>query len=304
MEERLISLATDAAYVLCAILILFCGKITLNVLTPYRLDDEFASKDNPAFGLSLVGYYIGILIVFIGASLSFGDAPTEVSLFVWKGILKDIGWALLGIPLLNLARVVTDRIVFRTFSTRKEIIEDRNVGMGAIKFGVYIGSALVLAGALSGRGGGLVTALAFFALGQMALIAVSWIYQYITKYDFHDEIEKDNVAAGVAYSGARIAVGIVLMRGTCGDFYSWADNLLQFAWYFFCAVLLLFLGRFVDYSDATNQRYLPYNPGYYYHYWSGDRSTGRHSRVPGGRWPTCWRPTISGPCWAPWHFPW
>ena len=35
----------------------------------------------------------------------------------------------------------------------------------------------------------------------------------------------------------------------------------------------LFLGLFMDYSEASNQRYLRYHPGYYYHYWSSPRST-------------------------------
>jgi len=245
MEQRLLTLATEAAYVLSAILVLFCGKITLNMLTPFKIDDELTSKDNPAFGLSLTGYYIGILIIFIGASLSLGDTQPTVSNFDWRVLLMDLGWSFLGIILLNVARIITDRIVFRAFSTRKEIIEDCNVGMGAVEFGVYIASALILAGALSGQGGGPATALAFFAIGQTSLIIASWIYQFITRYDFHDEIEKDNVAAGVAYAGTCIAMGIVLMRGTAGDFYSWTENLIQFGWYFICAVFLLFISRFV-----------------------------------------------------------
>ncbi len=244
MEERLFNLAGDAAYLVSAIIILFCGKITLNMLTPFNIDDELTSRDNPAFGLSLVGYYVGILIIFIGSSMAFGDSAPPVSKAFWKEIAIDIGWTLLGIILLNVARIVTDKAIFTTFSTRKEIIEDRNSGMGAVEFGVYIGSALVLAGALSGKGGGILTALAFFVLGQGALIIAARVYQFTTKYDFHDEIEKDNVAAGIAFAGSCIAVGIILMRGTAGDFFSWTDHLLQFSWYFFCALLLLFLNRF------------------------------------------------------------
>ena len=44
--------------------------------------------------------------------------------------------------------------------------------------------------------------------------------------------------------------------------------------------LALLFGMFVDYSSATNQRYLRYHPGYYYHYWSSSPST---SRTTGGR---------------------
>ena len=243
MELGLINLSREIAYVLAAIAILFFGKLTLNLLTPFKIDDELSAKDNPAFGLSITGYYLGILIIFIGASLVFGAEPASPAP-IWKDLPVTLGWAALGVGLLNVARVVTDKLILKAFSTRKEIIEDRNVGMGAVEFGIYVGSALVLAGAVSGRGGGVQTALAFFALGQMGLICVAWIYQRTTRYDFADEIEKDNVAAGVAFGGNCIAVGIVLMRGTAGDFLSWSENLLQFGWYFICAVILLLLGRF------------------------------------------------------------
>ena len=47
-------------------------------------------------------------------------------------------------------------------------------------------------------------------LGQLALIAFAWIYNRITPFDIHDEIEKDNEAAGVSFGGALTAVGIVI----------------------------------------------------------------------------------------------
>ena len=104
------------------------------------------------------------------------------------------------------------RPVFRGVTTIRNGVTNANAGNTFID-GVYVGSALVLAGAVSGRGGGLSTALAFFALGQAGLIVIAWIYQWTTRYDFAGEIEKDNVAAGVAFGGNCMAVGIVLMRG-------------------------------------------------------------------------------------------
>jgi len=248
MEQGLIDLAKELTYVLSSILLLFLGKITLNLLTPFKVDDEVSARDNPAFGLSIIGYYLGILIIFIGASYSFDEPQQSGSELLWTEILTDIAWTILGIALLNVARIVTDKVVLRKFSTRKEIIDDQNIGMGAVEFGVYTGSALVLAGAVSGRGGGLGTALAFFGLGQLGLIIMAWIYQFLTKYDFQAEIEKDNVAAGVAFGGNCIAMGIVLMRGTAGDFQSWWFNLFHFGWYFICAIILMVIGRLaIDY---------------------------------------------------------
>jgi len=38
--------------------------------------------------------------------------------------------------------------------------------------------------------------------------------------------------------------------------------------------LALLSGMFMDYSEASNHRYLHYHPGYYYHYWSSPGSSG------------------------------
>ena len=139
------------------------------------------------------------------------------------------GYALLGIILLNLSRVINDRLILHRFSNVKEIIEDRNAGTGAVQFGSYMASGLIVAGAVHGEGGGIHTVLVFFLLGQAALIGFTKIYDWITPFDLHDEIERDNVAVGAAFGGTLLAVGIILMKGASGNFISWGENLSLFA---------------------------------------------------------------------------
>ncbi len=51
----------------------------------------------------------------------------------------------------------------------------------------------------------------------------------------------------------------------------------------------LIFGMFTDYSEAGNQKYLRYHPGYYYHSWSSSRTpyraagTGTSGGVSGAR---------------------
>ena len=70
--------------------------------------------------------------------------------------------------------------------------------------------------------------LVFFAVGQVVLIIFALVYNLITPFDLHDEIEKDNAAAGVAFGGALVAIGIVLMHASAGNFVSWGINLSTF----------------------------------------------------------------------------
>jgi uncharacterized membrane protein YjfL (UPF0719 family) len=248
-----IHLLADLAYVVMALLILLLAKVALNLLTPFDLDDEVSSKDNPAFGISLVGYYLGVVIVFLGAIYhdpSFAEeAAEEGGAEFLNHFMTDLAfdglWALGAILLLNAARIVLDLVVLRGFSTRKEIVEDRNAGIGAVEFGTYVASALVVAGAISGQGGGWHTTLVFLILGQVALIGFALTYQRLVSYDLLRELEADNVAAGVAYGGNLIALGLVILRGTGGSFVSWTEHLERFGIYLVFGLLLLSVGRWV-----------------------------------------------------------
>lgn len=222
MQTVLIDFSTGLAFIALAILILTVAKLINDFLTPYLIDLELAKNDNLALAVSFSGYLLGVVIVFLGAYMG----PS-------KGLLADLlfvgGWSLFGVVLLNLSRVINDRLILYKFRNVKEIIEDRNVGTGAAQAGSYIAAGFIVAGAINGEGGGLLTALAFFFVGQLVLVLFGFIYQLCTKYDIHAEIEDDNVAAGVAFSGALIAIGIVLGHASAGAFVSWTANLTTFA---------------------------------------------------------------------------
>ena len=150
-----------------------------------------------------------------------------------------------GIVLLNLGRWLVDRLVCPRFSTRKEIIEDHNLGTGAVEGGAYLATALVVAGATHGDSGGVGSMLGFFAAGQIALLLFAKLYDWLTPYDLHDQIEADNVAAGVAFGGSMVAIGVVLLRATMAPFTGWAESAAHFLPLIVIAFVALALARLV-----------------------------------------------------------
>ena len=249
------SLGMGIAYVVLGVVVLIVSKIVKDLLTPYKIDEELTGKDNPALGLAMTGYFAGVMIVFIGA-VAGPDLDAELTVGeTVAAVCIDVLYALGGIVALNVGRWVVDKLVLTRFSTAKEIVEDRNAGTGAVECGAYIATALVVAGAIHGEGGGPLSAVVFFVLGQIVLILFTLFYQWITKYDIHAEIERDNVAAGVALGFSMVAMGIVVLKGVAGDFASWAENLTWFGVYVVLGFVLLLVLR-----KVTDVLFLPKSP--------------------------------------------
>lgn len=53
-------------YVGLGIIILLVAKVVQDLITPYKINDQLSNKDNLALGLSITGYYFGVIVVFLG----------------------------------------------------------------------------------------------------------------------------------------------------------------------------------------------------------------------------------------------
>jgi uncharacterized membrane protein YjfL (UPF0719 family) len=230
-------------YLALAFLIFLIGKIVYQFLhRGFNVKQELVNKDNLAFSLAHVGYFTGLLI-------TIGSAIVGPS----SGLLNDVidisVYGLLGVVLLNISVFVTDKILLRSFSVEKEIIEDQNAGTGAIEGAVSISSGLVIFGAVTGESTsfvmGISTAVAFWLVGQFALILTSRVYNFITPYNIHEHIEKDNIAVGIGYGGAVIAMGNLIRFGLAGDFVSWGVSLSEAGLEILVGLLLLPVMRFL-----------------------------------------------------------
>ncbi len=229
---------SNTAFLLLYLVVLIVGKRVYDLMTPFSIDEQIIEKKNLAMATSYFGYTLAMSIIFVGSLLG----PSEGLL---ADLLKVGGYSAMGIVLLNVSRVINNKFILSKFNNTKEIIDDQNIGTGAVQAGSYIASALIIGASIHGEGGGIETALVFFVLCQLALVIMTRIYNLITPFCIHDEIEKDNFAAGIAFSGSLIAVGIILVKGAAGDFESWQSNLLQLAHYSLIAFVVLPIFRFV-----------------------------------------------------------
>ncbi len=230
-------IGTGFIYLAVVLGLLVLGKWLYDALhRRFVLQTELVEKDNLAVAVTVSGYYLGLVIVLGGVV----SGPASFSIV--DDVIGLVIFGALGIVLLNLSAWVNDTVVFSKFNNEKEIVEDRNTGMGAVEAGNYVAVGLVTAGAMSGEGG-LVPGLVYWIAGLAALVVAGLLYDKITSYDLHDEIEKDNAAVGVAFAGVLIGFGNIIRLAGDGDFVSWNESLTQFGYYTVVGLILLPLVR-------------------------------------------------------------
>ncbi|MEN8136068.1 MAG: DUF350 domain-containing protein [Thermodesulfobacteriota bacterium] len=209
------------AFIVMYAVLFLLAKWLKDLFTPYKINKELTQTDNLAVALTMSGYYLATAVIFFGAL--FGPS---------KGFSEDLlavgGYSLLGLVVLNLSRWFNDKIILRKFCNIEQLSKDHNIGVGAVQFGTYLATGLIAGGAVSGEGGGIVSFLVFFVLGQISLFVFSYIYDLLMPYCIHEELDKKNTAAGVAFGGTLIAIGIIILNGVVGDFVNWRNDLTLF----------------------------------------------------------------------------
>ena len=242
-NDIIMTIAQTVSYVFGAFVMFFIGKIVYDLIhKKIDVKSELVEKDNFAFSIAHTGYLAGLLLA-IGSSI-VGPSNGMLSDFIDMGIYGGI-----SIILLNLSIIICDKVIFHKFSVYKEIIEDRNEGTAVVEGAVAMASGLIIFGAVSGEShgvtNGILTAVVFWGVGQIALILTAIIYNLTLSYNVSDEIEKDNVAVGVSFAGILIAVANLICFAVSGDFHSWSESFTNIGIDLILGLLLLPVVRFL-----------------------------------------------------------
>ncbi len=240
-------------YVALGVIILAVAKFARDLVTRHGIDQEVVEERNLAVALRLSGYLLGVILVFLGAVyepfvLVVSDGGLGFNREFGFDVLRVLLYSLAGIILLNLIRLLVDRLVLYKFNVEREIIEDQNAGTGAAEFGVNVAAGLLIAGAISGGSVGpeietALIALAFSGMGLVVLVLFALFYELTTSFDIHAEIEKNNTAVGIAFGGNLIAIGLVVLKALFGDFIGWQQGIVEFLLFAVIGFVLLYALR-------------------------------------------------------------
>ncbi|MDE0771729.1 MAG: DUF350 domain-containing protein [Salibacteraceae bacterium] len=223
MLATLDSIITSVIYLLASFALFFIGRLVYKLVNRgINVDHELVEKDNLAFAMANTGYYVGLLIAIW--SLYAGDDIGHIV----DNLISIFTYGLFSIVLLNLSIFISDKLVLRSFDLRKEIIQDQNVGTGIIEAAICIANGLIIHGVLVENPDGFVEVLVLWIAAQIVMLLVDLVYNKMTSYDIHEEIKKNNVAAGIGYAGAIIALANLVRHGVEMHAESWigvAQNL-------------------------------------------------------------------------------
>jgi uncharacterized membrane protein YjfL (UPF0719 family) len=240
MPEELTWILYGGGYVLVSLVFLYLGKLIFDVVTPFKLDTQLTEKDNPAMGIVLTGFLLAVIIVICGVMTSDGETSEggkavvlTFSNFVME-LVPVVMYTLVGMVFLLLSAVINDKLILREFSNTHEVAERKNCGVAVIIAAGFLGSGLVIAGAIQGSLDW-ISALVGFVVGQVLLVFFALIYQRATSYDDQKELhQRQNLAVGLAFAGNLLAYSLLLMKGLTmsgGELEIIQDRLWHFGYY-------------------------------------------------------------------------
>jgi len=171
-----------------------------------------------------IGFGFGLAGVVSGGVVHFSAGMD----LVLQNMTELLGYCLLLLVFLFIAEIIADKIILRSINNAVEL-KNRNEAVGLAEFGIFVATGLIAYGSFHGEGGGWKTALAFFGMGQAALIVFAVIYEWAAPFKMVEQIRKGNAAAGLMLGGTLITLGIILCFAIAGPFTTWRDGIIGFA---------------------------------------------------------------------------
>ncbi|MCU0424444.1 MAG: DUF350 domain-containing protein [Candidatus Kapabacteria bacterium] len=204
------------------IVLLIVARFINQFVMSVHLTESLVHKDNPAMGVQIAGYILGMMMIVAAVLTGEGSGTLLTD-------ARDVGiYGITGLLVLALSSSLLMRVFVS--GTVHESVRDGNVAAGITTAGSYVATAAVIAACVAGdaRGGNYVTALVFMLAGFVALLLITFIFRRLTAYDDVQEILGGNIPAAMSYAGLMIAVGIIVGHAAKGDFVDYLTSFTGF----------------------------------------------------------------------------
>jgi uncharacterized membrane protein YjfL (UPF0719 family) len=193
-----------------------------------------AQGTNVAYLLVHAGHASAVLFLVPGIVREALTHETLVGVVAWAA-----AFAVAGAILIQLVGELGIRLLLR--KTLAHELETGNVAAGVSAGANYVAVGILAAPAIAGSDlQGLGLSCAFFGLAVVTQAIYVALFRILTVYDDSDQVQGENLAAGLSYAGVTVAVALVLARAlTGGDFVGWGPALTGY-----CGVALSVLALY------------------------------------------------------------
>ncbi len=213
-------IAHTAIFAIGSLAIVMLGKLARDLLAKRRghlIPTLITVQDNVATAVEQAGFLLAATLGLLGA-LRIPDT-TILQQVLDLGLT---GALVIGTLLVN--DWLMAKAVCRGLDCPTEVHVRRNLAVAVPRACGALATGLVLRAAL-GHDSPLPDRIAWLAIGQLALVVISLMYQRLTPHDDVAELKRGNVAAGLTMGGVLIAVGIIVEASLRGEGAGWAADL-------------------------------------------------------------------------------
>lgn len=227
-------------YMLVCFLLFLSGKFLYQLLhRGVDVDAEMVDKDNFAFAITHVGYFVGLLLAICGAMAGFKHES------LMQDLMITFGFGFGAIVLLNLAIILNDKVIFGGLELKKSIVEKENIAVGVVEAANSIANGLVIYGVLTVESEHIFVALVFWLIAQVLIISMAMLYNKIMPYDVFAKIYAGNAAVSVALAGFLIGMANIIRYAIESEHSDWGDSAIAIGIQLVAALIAFPIFRFL-----------------------------------------------------------
>jgi len=181
------------------------------------------ANTNTARRLLSVGEVLAVFLVAVSSVRNCLRGASVLSDLIWVS-----AFAVSGLLIVVITGRVGCSVLLR--SRLRGEVERGNIAAGLAAGAHYVATGVITSRALSGHSlKELLLSVGFFALAQLTLHLFVVLFRALTTYDDAEQIQGENLAAALSYSGVTVAIAMVIARALDGEFEGWLVSLRGYA---------------------------------------------------------------------------
>jgi len=208
-------------FLLICLALFFIAKIVFKLVnSKVNINQELIDKDNIAFYISYLAYFLGFVMIIGGVMKSEGSGD------FWNELTLVGIYGLIGVVALNLTAIIKDKIFHSKISIWEQIVDHQKVSIGVLKGANYISTGVIISGIMLTEVNKPIEAIVFLIFALIVSSIGFIYYNLIMPFNVRQQIYDGNIAVSLSTAGVQIAFAILIYSGFQLTHTNWQDSLI------------------------------------------------------------------------------